>query len=154
MSFNVDFYFNKSENNRLDKDLESVNISTQQCVFKAGSSILTPTLQLQYSNDSSAARFFKCNYVKLGSPINRYYYVDDIIAVANKLVEIPCHVDVLMTYKDAIRANTAIIQRQENQWNLYLNDGTFKIYQNPVVLTREFPAGFTTQSFVLALAGG
>ena len=154
MSFNVDFYFNKSENNRLDKDLESVNISTQQCVFKAGSSILTPTLQLQYSNDSSASRFFKCNYVKLSSPINRYYYVDDIIVVANKLVEIRCHVDVLMTYKDAIRANTAIIQRQENQWNLYLNDGTFKIYQNPVVLTREFPAGFTTQSFVLALAGG
>lgn len=154
MSFNVDFYYNKSENNRLDKDLESVNISTQQCVFKAGSSILTPTLQLQYSDDSSAVRFFKCNYVKLGAPINRYYYVDDIIAVVNKLVEIRCHVDVLMTYKDAIRTNTAIIQRQENQWNLYLNDGTFKIYQNPIVLTREFPTGFTTQSFVLALAGG
>lgn len=154
MSFNVDFYFNKSENNRLDKDLESVDISTQQCVFKAGSSILTPTLQLQYSSGISAPRFFKCNYVKLGAPISRYYYVDDIIAVANKLVEIRCHVDVLMTYKAEIRANTAIIQRQENQWNLYLNDGTFKIYQNPVVLTREFPEGFTTQSFVLALAGG
>ena len=153
MSFNVDFYYNKSENNRLDKDLESVGISTQPCVFKASSSILTPTLQLQYSNDNSAARFFKCNYVKLGSPINRYYYVDDIIAVANKLIEIRCHVDVLMTYKNYIRQQTVIIHRQENNWNLYLDDGSFKVYQNPRVQTKLFPDGFTTQQFVLAVAG-
>lgn len=153
MSFNVDFYFNKSENNRLDKDIGNA-LFTTTCIFKASTSIKNPTLQIAYNDPSRLTLIFASNYIKIESPIDRYYYIDDIITVANRLLEIRCHVDVLMTYKDAIRANTAIIQRQENQWNLYLNDGTFKIYQNPVVLTREFPAGFTTQSFVLALAGG
>ena len=47
----------------------------------------------------------------------------------------------------------AIVKRQENRWNLYLDDGSFKVYQNPMVLTKAFPQGFTTQEFVLAVAG-
>ena len=64
-----------------------------------------------------------------------------------------CHVDALTSFANDIKANTAIIKRNENKWNLYLNDGTFKIYQNPDVLTKEFPSGFNAQEFILAVAG-
>lgn len=154
MSVKVDFYYNKSENNRVDKDIELVGISQQDCFFKGSVSILKPVLLFRYSNDSSANKYLSCNYIKIGSPINRYYFVDEPIIPVNKMFEIHCHVDVLMTYKDEIRENTGIILRQENQWNLYLNDGTFKVYQNPIILTKEFPLGFTDKSFVLAVAGG
>ena len=154
MSFNVNFWYNKSEPNRLDKELESVNISQQSCVFKQASSIMTPTLIFQYSNDSSAPRFFRCNYITIGSPINRNYFVEEINVLADKLVELRCRIDVLTTYKDAIRANKAIVQRQETQWNLYLDDGAFKVYQNPLIQTKLFPSGFNDGSnFILAIAG-
>ena len=154
VSFNVNFWYNKSEPNRLDKDLVSVNISQQSCVFKQSSSIMSPTLILQYANDSSASRYFRCNYITIGDPINRNYFVEEINILANKLVEFRCRIDVLTTYKDAIRANKAIIQRQETNWNLYLNDGSFKIYQNPMVVTKVFPNGFPTPKYFLTVAGG
>lgn len=58
-----------------------------------------------------------------------------------------------MSFADGIRNNTAIIKRQQEQWNLYLNDGSLKCYQDPIILTKAFPSGFTTQEFVLAVAG-
>ena len=85
---------------------------------------------------------------------NRFYFVDNITSIRNGLIQFSCRVDVLMSYRTAIRKNNAIIKKQENKWNLYLNDGTFKAYQNPNVLTKAFPSGFTTQEFVLAVAGG
>ena len=115
---------------------------------------MNPTLICQYSNDSSAPRFFRCNYITIGSPINRNYFVEEINVLADKLVEIRCRIDVLTTYKDAIRANKAIVQRQENQWNLYLDDGAFKVYQNSLIQTKLFPSGFNDgQNFILAIAG-
>lgn len=153
MSVVVSFYFNKSENNKLDKDLEEVGISAQDVVFKATTSIMTPTLSFRYSNESSVPRYFKCNYIRIGAPVNRYYFVDDITTVAQGIIELKCHIDVLMTYSTYIRQQTAVINRQENQWNLYLDDGSFKVYQNPMVQTKLFPDGFTTQQFVLAVAG-
>lgn len=154
MSFNVNFWYNKSEPFRLDKVLESINISQQACVFKQSSSIMNPTLILQYTNDSSASRYFRCNYITIGEPINRNYFVEEKTVLANKLIEFVCRIDALTTYKDAIRANKAIVQRQENRWNLYLDDGSFKVYQNPIIQTKLFPSGFNDGSnFILAIAG-
>ena len=59
----------------------------------------------------------------------------------------------LSTYADSIIELSGIIKRQENNWNLYLNDGSFKIYQNPIVQVKSFPNGFTEQEFVLSIAG-
>lgn len=154
MSFNVNFWYNKSDPVRLDKDLVSLNISQQDCVFKQSSSIMNPTLILQYSNESSAGRYFRCNYITIGEPINRNYFVEEKTVLANKLIEFVCKIDVLTTYKDAIRANKAIVQRQETNWNLYLNDGSFKIYQNPQVVTKVFSAGFPALKYFLTVAGG
>ena len=85
---------------------------------------------------------------------NRYYFINNITSISSTLVQFDCHVDVLMTYANEIMTNnSAIIKRQENDWNLYLNDGSFNIYQDSIVQTKAFPSGFTTQTFVLAVAG-
>jgi len=94
----------------------------------------------------------QCNYIYV-EDFGRFYYVRLREVVSGQLFRFVCHSDVLMSFRDAIRTNTAIIKRQENNWNLYLNDGTFKIYQNPMRETWPFPGGFNSLSFVLAVAG-
>lgn len=137
---------NTSENNKLDKTI--TNITTLSGVLKQKTSILSPVLILE----CDLSTLVNCNYLTIPS-FNRSYFVDDIQSINNDMVEISAHCDVLTTYKNQIRQNTAIIKKQENEWNLYLNDGSFKIYQNPNVITKPFPNGFNTFEFVLAVAG-
>lgn len=146
MSFDIVLMRNNSEKNRLTKDTET--IMTVSGFLREGTSIIDPVIKIECDISDVVG----CNYLSI--PIfGRKYFVNDIRSIRNRLFEFSCHVDVLSTYADAIRENTGIIKRQENEWNLYLNDGTFKVYQNPIVLTRAFPSGFTTQEFVLAVAG-
>lgn len=146
MSFDIVLLRSNSEKNRLTKDTET--IMTVSGFLREGTSIIDPVIKIECDISDVVG----CNYLSI--PIfGRKYFVNDIRSIRNRLFEFSCHVDVLSTYADAIRENTGIIKRQENEWNLYLNDGTLNVYQNPNVLTRAFPSGFTTQEFVLAVAG-
>ena len=146
MSFDITLQLNNSEKNKVTKSL--TDIITVSGELKTGTSIIDPIIMVN-CNLSDVA---KCNYMTIGS-FGRSYFVNNIRSIRSGLLEFSCHVDVLSSFADAIRENTAIIQKQEKEWNLYLNDGSFKIYQNPMVLTKAFPSGFTTQEFVLAVAG-
>lgn len=146
MAFNIELKINNSEQNRLNKDTKT--IMTVSGVLKEETSIIDPVIKIECEISDVTG----CNYLSI--PVfRRSYFVNDIRSIRNGLVEFSCHVDVLSTYAEQIKNNTGIIKRQENEWNLYLNDGTFKVYQNPNVLTKAFPSGFTTQEFVLAVAG-
>lgn len=146
MSFSVTLQRNWSEMNRVSKDIEDV--LTLEAVLREESSIIDPSFEIE----CDMADIVNCNYVTI--PIfGRSYFITNIVSVSYCLCRIDCHVDVLSSFQDAIKSNRAIINKQEEQWNLYLNDGTFKVYQNPLVLTKAFPSGFTTMEFVLAVAG-
>lgn len=148
--FQCVLYTNNSDRNVVDKQL------TQQfdlsILLKDSTSITDPTLIFSYTSSQSIPKYKLVNYAYIPT-FRRYYFVNNFRWIRDQIVELDCHVDVLMSFKAEIRANRAIILRQEKEYNLYLNDGVFKVYQNPVVLTREFPAGFTSQSFVMAVAG-
>lgn len=146
MAFNIVLQRNNSEMNRLSKNID--DIITVLGVLKEETSIINPIIKIECDMSSVTG----CNYMSI--PVfGRSYFVRNIRSIRNGLVEFDCHVDVLSSFADFIRANTAIIKRQENSWNLYLNDGSLRVYQNPNVLTKKFPSGFTTQEFVLAVAG-
>lgn len=148
MAFDIDIQRNNSERESLDKDTDT--IVTVSGVLKAEMSIIDPVIVAEVD----LVDIRKANYMYI-SRFARRYFITDITSVKNGLVEISGHVDVLSTYKDQIRDNTAIIKRQEKKayYNLYLNDGVFRVYQNSMVLTRAFPSGFNTQELVLAIAG-
>lgn len=146
MSFSITLQKNWSEMNRVSKDIE--DILSIEAVLRDESSIIDPSLLI----DCSIEDIVSCNYVTI--PIfGRSYFITDIISETTNLCRVECHVDVLSSFASEIITNRAIINKQEEKWNLYLNDGTFKIYQNPIVLTKAFPSGFTTMEFVLAVAG-
>lgn len=146
MSFNILLRRMTSEKIKLNKTCTTIQSVTG--TLKDGTSIIDPVFLIQ----GNLATFRDCNYVEVDA-FKRNYFVNDIKTVRNNLFELHCHVDVLSTYKVGIRANRAIIKKSQNNFNTLLNDGSFKVYQNPVVLTKDFPSGFSTFEYVLAIAG-
>lgn len=146
MSFTVTLQTNSSPKNSLDKAL--ANVLSVSGTLKEESSLVDPVILITAPLSTIAA----ANYVTIPA-FNRSYFITDMVSIRNSLVEVHAHCDVLTTYAAAIRSNAAIIYRQENDWNLYLDDGSFQVYNNPNVLTKPFPSGFSTLEFVLAVAG-
>lgn len=146
MAFEIVLQLNNSENEKVIKEL--TEIMTLTGTLKAETSLIDPVVIIEEDLETLSG----VNYITIPA-FNRSYFVRNVRSMRSGLVEFSCHVDVLSSFASAIKSNTAIIKRQENLWNLYLNDGSFKVYQNPNVLTMPFPSGFTTQEFVLAIAG-
>lgn len=136
-----------SPKNKLEKDVTTV--ASLSGVLKNSTSIIDPTIIIE----GDLSSYTNVNYMTIAE-FGRSYFITNITSVTNSLFEISAHVDVISSFSAEIKANKAIIHRQENNWNLYLDDGSFRVYQNPMVLTKAFPSGFTTQEFVLAVAGG
>lgn len=146
MAFQISLQVNQSEKERLEKKVDT--ITTVSGVLKSETSIIDPVIMIACNlND-----VVNCNYMTIPA-FKRSYFVNNIRSIRSGLVEFSCHCDVLSSFASQIKENTAIIKRQEKKWNLYLNDGSFKVYQNPTVLTKAFPSGFTGREFVLAVAG-
>jgi hypothetical protein len=146
MSFNILLQINNSDKIVLSKKI--ITIATLSGTLRNETSIMDPVILIA----GDISNYVNCNYMSI--PVfGRSYFVRDIKSIRSDLFEVHAHVDVLTTYASQIRNNQAIVRRQQNLWNLYLDDGSFRVYQNPMVLTKEFPAGFTTQEFVLSIAG-
>lgn len=147
---NVVFYFNSSAVNVLNKNI--VEVFTADCnIVDDEFSISNPALLIEYSNIS--ALIGTVNYVHVPE-FGRYYYITDYVINNNDLVTIKLKCDVLMSFKSVILSNSGIVSRQENDWNLYLNDDHIKCYQNSQIQTLEYPRGFSGWSNVLVCAGG
>lgn len=140
-------YKNKSDDKVVTKDIEQLIVLNG--TLREGCSIINPIIKVEAINNSIAS---VCNYAKIAQ-FGRYYFVRDII-FTGKLYELHMHVDVLASFQTELKALDAVIARQEKRYNLYLQDGFFKTYQNPHVSVKQFPNGFDTQQFVLAVAGG
>ena len=148
MSFTVTLLNNTSPENYLYKT--TTQVANKQCNLLGETSILDPTLIL---DDVEPDIISGINYLYI-EEFRRYYFVKNIISVRNGIWALYCHVDVLCSWKDELlQYGTGIVKRQEYKNNLYLDDGIFKCYQDPLIQVKVFPSGFTTQEFVLAVAG-
>ena len=137
-----------SEKNKIGKSIST--LYTASGALREGTSIINPVIMISGANVPTLKN---ANYMHIPD-FNRYYFITDIKSIRNGLIEISGHVDVLQTYSSQIRNNTAIIKRNANSWNLYIEDGLFKTYANPHIFTKEFPSGFKEPSYVLFVAGG
>ena len=145
--FEIQFYINQSETIKMDKDLYPMDLIRGD--LKENCSLINPTIIVALP----ANYLSRYNYAYIDE-FNRYYYINDMVSISNSLVEISMHVDVLMSFRAEIRKNYGIAKRQENDWNLYLNDGSFKTYQYKTVGTYKFSHGFPSDNdLVLAVAG-
>lgn len=143
---NVIFMHNSSASNVVDKSTS--NILTCACDFIDDCTILNPTLKIKYNSSLLTANY--C-YIPV---YNRYYYITDIITSRGYLY-IKCRVDVLMSHKNAIRNNAAIIKRQQYKYNTYLPDDRLPAYAYEILSAYAFGTPFTKDSIAyLTLLGG
>ena len=149
MSFNIVIQTSSSEKNRLDKTL--TDIATLTGTLRQDTSIIDPVFQIE----GDLSSYVNANYCTVAT-FGRSYFINNIRSLRNNLFEISCHVDVLSSFKTQIRAKKAILKKSENNWNLYLNDGSLQAEHRPEIITSRFSNGDAlagSWSYVLLIAG-
>lgn len=145
MSFSITLQNNTSPINKIGKSLST--ITTLQGTLRNESEVLNPTILIE--SDSS---ILNANYLTI-SEFSRSYFIEEIESIRTGLWLVKAHVDVLETYKSKILSNSGVILRQENNFNLLLNDGVFKCRQDPRIFYRDFPSGLGNFNYVLITGG-
>ena len=150
MSFAILLQENLSPTNKVDKNVS--DIATATCNLRSGTSVLSPIIEIDSALEADILSRVNYAYIQL---FHRYYYVTDIKLDFTGLWLMSMHVDVLMTYKAQIRQQDAIVARQENHMNMYLDDGWFMAYQKPLIFTPYFSVAnpFESESYILVVAG-
>lgn len=150
MSFKFQLLRNLSPTNRVSKNIQK--IWELDGTLRKESSIIDPVIVFEANNPGFQAN--DVNYL-YAEELKRYYFITNIISKNHTLWEIHAHVDVLMSFKDQILKQKAVVARQTNTYNLMLDDGFFMAYSNPKIQTKLFsvPDPFETQEFVLIVAG-
>lgn len=98
MAFQVNFYnYSKRDNSTA---IPSGTPETVSCVLKDGTSILSPTLMLEYASIPAWSHF---------SMLGRYYKISDIRSIRNNIIEVDGRVDVLASWKAEILASSAFV---------------------------------------------
>lgn len=116
--------------------------------------VLNPTIRIEATTNLTKRRILReGNYVYIAD-FERYYYVKSMKAQAGNFIELELEVDACMSWLTNLRNQKCVVDRQEKVWNTYLNDEFMRVYNTPYTVVKEFPNGFSTQNFVLAVAGG
>ena len=147
----ISIYKNKSANEVVDKSI-TAKISTMSVRLKENCSRENPVFLLDGVQDIGDTADW--NYLRVFK-WNRYYYITDIITVG-ALVELHCHVDVLMSFKSDIKASTQVVSRQENNVNPYIVDGRLPIHSDTSVVAKNFGKKINPNSgfYVVQIAEG
>lgn len=141
-------FINNSESNRLTKSLTQIK-QYPGCSAITPMSIINPVIDIVDTNFN-----VNCNYIYI-TDLNRYYFVNNITALNSGRWQLDCHIDVLMSYAEDIKNQTATFKRQENYYNMYVTDSEFPIESKTNTVTRYLDgAGFelSTNNIILTVA--
>lgn len=149
----INIQINNSENNKANKRITT--LFTLEGSLKQNTSIVDPIIVVSLTGSSNGIELLNsANYMTI-SAFNRSYFITDMISLTNDMVEIHAHCDVVSSFYDQYKNNIAVIGRQENFYNKYLNDSQFKIYQDNQVVTAPLSgSGFGQAGYILVTSGG
>jgi len=140
----IKLYVNNSAPNVCDKSV--TDVATVEGYVRDATSLLNPTIIIQRSDPTGFNYFYVPEF-------SRYYYLTGVSTVVNNLISISGTVDVAMTYKSEFREWSAVVRRNENRYNMMLDDGVFKAYQNSKHKVIAFPRSLDSYSYILAIGG-
>lgn len=114
--------------------------------------LLNPVLTFKNSDFPNIAT---ANYCHLGAPFNRYYFMGTATAGEDGLTRIPCHVDVLYTYRNSILSADCIAERSSSSYSDYLQDEFIQIEKGYTYNISKFNYSFNpdTGDYVLLVSG-
>ena len=140
-------YRNQSEPEKVDKDI--TNAMTLAGSLRNTSEVINPAILVAIP--AGTLTDYNYAYIPL---FDRYYYITDMTSNREGLTTISMRVDVLMSWKNQIRQNRAILNHQENAGNTYLNDGTWFHDSRGFYTVKSFSNGFNDSGeYILITAG-
>lgn len=114
-TFQLNIYQNTAEQNRVDKTDYLKSVGTLNGTFREPTSVTSPSITIEMDGVPTF------NYIYIPN-FNRYYYVTEITNLRKNVWQIDCTVDVLMSYKDAIRKCPARVERNQYEFNRLIQD--------------------------------
>ncbi len=141
-------YTTNSEKNSLNKSLSSGNTFTG--TLRTETSITIPEIMLESNSNLSGY-----NYAYIPE-FGRYYFIRDIRSYRDKLWVISMRVDVLMSFKNAIKASKGILtDTQTTEKEYYLSDDSWVSTVKDKTDIIAFSSGFNESGeYILITAGG
>lgn len=148
MAINVKFGTCSCENEVVNKH-DFVTLGDDVSCEMVNTDILNPILRVN-------ARINK-NYCQISSFGGRYYYIETVEGIAGGHCLCHCHVDVLYSYCDSIKALECLVLRNEdiNKWKRDYTDRAIPASNMRVTFGREFGTdivnGGTLQEFLIGV---
>ena len=139
----INFYNAKIKKNEINKTLGTPIVKT--CALKNGSSIEDPVLYMEHD-----ASLFNTNYVYIPD-FGRYYFIS-----GRELVEhteyITCHVDVIKSFADDIKASKGTATRS-NFYNKNIPDTMALDIPQDRVQYRKLSEALSGQTYIVIIGG-
>lgn len=145
-------YTCNAEYNRINKSQYLSREFQLEGILKEESSVIDPVILIEKTNPAK----YNYNYMYIPE-FNRWYHIQNIEHVRNKLWRINAHVDVLYTWGGDIKSSKCILEKSQNDGvsNVYLNDGSFIMDSRKYLLTIPFQTGLNENGeLILICAGG
>lgn len=133
MSVTVNLYHNDEPDLIALKTPTIVGYATG--AFKGEVNYLKPVIVIETTESEIAG----ANYFSVGGEVVRYFYIEEKTAITNTLWRISGRADLRMTYRAAIRNSAGIVDRNENNYNMYLNDTMIPVSARKTVSVAKFP---------------
>lgn len=122
--------------------------STHTILLKDGCSVDNPVVTFS----ALASAIAPLNYAYIDT-FQRYYYITERKSLVNGVVELTLESDPLQSFKTEIGNCDAIIRRQENDANGYLQDDQYNAMAYEAVATRPWTKSIDDFSFILMTVG-
>ena len=131
-TFTMNLYKNSAEDIRVDKTNYLTYVGEINGTLRQSVNITKPVVDIEYSNVPNF------NYVFIPQ-FNRYYYVSDITSISKNIWGISLTVDVLMSFKNTIRAQNGFIVRNQYVFDVDIDDKRRSYKQQPEIKYVEIP---------------
>lgn len=147
MAITMSLYQVSDDINVMGKNIPTAT-STHTILLKDGCSVDNPVVTFS----AAASAIAPLNYAYIDT-FGRYYFITDRKSLVNGVVELTLESDPLQSFKTEIGNCDAIIRRQENDANGYLQDDQYNAMAYEAVATRPWPNAIDDFSFILMTVG-
>lgn len=150
----VTLYNTTSDRRRTNKDLTSMVATYSNVRLKDDTSIINPVFILSGVTNNQF-NYLYCPY------LHRYYFVENVKYLTGDMLEVSCHVDVLMSFKTDILKHNAYILRQEKKFynsnqqkNGIFYDSQYPIRSDTYINIIDVGEVCNTDAYYLTVNGG
>lgn len=152
----VNFYNYAGDFRKCDKSGGLTLLLTYTATYlKEPESLRKVNLRIQYADATDRGKLLSSNYCYI-EELGRYYeIIPESVLELGGIIVMSLIEDDIMTNLSEVMALDCVIKRQESKEhsNSYLPDPNYKIYDYTRIQTKEFPSGFPSEKFILAVAG-